>query len=216
MHKNRATSCRGHPGEAPRHVCVPHGKHDLRSLRGLRGSTQNGTPDFTEDDVTWVASKLSGAEGELGAYAIELRNRLLRFSCASKELRVIVARLANWMHNSSTPWDAYHAIMACRLVALNKWPGVRPVGIGETLLRDLAKLFMRAAGVQAKTVYGNLQLCADLEASIEGATHAVGQRRIERVRGRRCEEGEAEDSAEEEEESWVVVQAMNNIFLTVD
>ena len=28
--------------------------------------------DFTEDDVTWVASKLSGAEGALRAEAIEL------------------------------------------------------------------------------------------------------------------------------------------------
>ena len=30
--------------------------------------------DFTEDDVTWVASKLSGAAGALGAEAMELRN----------------------------------------------------------------------------------------------------------------------------------------------
>ena len=30
--------------------------------------------DFTEDAVTWVASKLSGATGALGAEAIELRN----------------------------------------------------------------------------------------------------------------------------------------------
>ena len=38
--------------------------------------------DFTEDDVTWVASKLSGAAGALGAEAMELRNLLLRFGCA--------------------------------------------------------------------------------------------------------------------------------------
>ena len=30
--------------------------------------------DFTEDDVTWVASNRSGAAGALGAEAIELRN----------------------------------------------------------------------------------------------------------------------------------------------
>ena len=35
--------------------------------------------DFMEDDVTWVASELSGAAGALGAEAIELRNWLLRF-----------------------------------------------------------------------------------------------------------------------------------------
>ena len=40
--------------------------------------------DFTEDDVTWVASKLSGAAGALGAEAMELRNWLLSFRCASE------------------------------------------------------------------------------------------------------------------------------------
>ena len=45
-------------------------------------------------------------------------------------------------------------------------PGVCPMGIGETLLQDLAKLFMRAAGDNEKTACGNLQLCAGLEAGI--------------------------------------------------
>ena len=51
----------------------------------------------------WVASKLSGAAGALGAEAMELRNWLLRFECASEELRVVVASLADWMANSSPP-----------------------------------------------------------------------------------------------------------------
>ena len=49
------------------------------------------------------------------------------------------------------------------------------VGIGETLRWDLAKLVMKADGYQANTACDNLHLCADLEAGIEGATHAVGQ-----------------------------------------
>ena len=48
------------------------------------------------------------------------------------------------------------------------------MGIGETLRQALAKLVIRAAGYQARMVYGNLQLCAQLKAGIEGATHAVG------------------------------------------
>ena len=39
--------------------------------------------DFTEDEVTWVVSKISGAAGALGAEAIELRNWLLHFRCLS-------------------------------------------------------------------------------------------------------------------------------------
>ena len=93
-----------------------------------------------------VTSKLSGVAGALGAEAIDLRNWLLRFVCASEKLRVVVASLAGRMANSSPPWAVYHALMACLLVALNKRPGVRPMGIGEMLRRALAKLVMRVAG----------------------------------------------------------------------
>ena len=85
------------------------------------------------------------------------------------------------------------------------------MGIGETLRRDLAKLVMRAAGDQAKTACGNLQLCEGLKAGIEGATHNVGQRRLDRVRERRLEEEEAETSEEEEEEEGGVVAGLSNI-----
>ena len=53
------------------------------------------------------------------------------------------------------------------------------------LRQALAKLVMKAAGDEAKTACGNLQMCAGLEASIEGAIHPVGQRIIERLRARR-------------------------------
>ena len=99
--------------------------------------------------------------------------------------------LTGWLPPPSPPWAAYRALMACHLVALDKRPGVHPVGIGEMLRRDLAKIVMRAAGEQAKTVCGNLQLCAGLEAGIEGDTHTVGQRRLKRTRVRRQEGEEA-------------------------
>ena len=102
--------------------------------------------DFTEYDITWVASKLSGTVGTLEEEAIEMRSWLLCFGCMSEELRVVVAIMADWMANSSSPWSAYCALMACCLVALDKRQGVRPVVIGETLRRILATLIMRAAG----------------------------------------------------------------------
>ena len=79
--------------------------------------------DSTEDDETWVKSNISGDVGSLGAEAIELRNGLLIFGCASEELRVVFARLVDWMDKFSLPWAAYCTLMACSLVALDKGQG---------------------------------------------------------------------------------------------
>ena len=51
--------------------------------------------DFSENDVTWVASKLSGAAGALGAEVIELSNWLFLFGCAPEEFQVVVTDLAD-------------------------------------------------------------------------------------------------------------------------
>ena len=73
--------------------------------------------------------------------------------------------------------------MACCIVVLDKFQGVRrlPVGIGETLRRSIAKLAMKALGDQAKTACRSLQLCEGLEACIEGVTNAKVQIRQERT-----------------------------------
>ena len=88
-------------------------------------ATKTAPLDFLEDDVMWVVSKLSGAAGALRYEAIELSNWLLCFGCASWDFRIVLTNLADWISNSPTPWAAYHAMLACRLVAMDKRPGVR-------------------------------------------------------------------------------------------
>ena len=66
--------------------------------------------------------------------------------------------------------------MACRLVALDKQPGVRPVGIGEIFRRAIAKCALKVCGEDAKAACGSANLCAGLEAGIEGALHSVTRR----------------------------------------
>ena len=83
---------------------VPHVENTTCAAFEKYGDVPETVPlDFTEDDVTWVASKLSGAAGALGAEAMELHNWLLRFGCASEEFRVVVTSLADWVANSSPP-----------------------------------------------------------------------------------------------------------------
>ena len=163
--------------------------------------------------MTWVASKLSGAASAMGAEAIELRNWLLHFGCTLDDSMVVVAKMSYWTANSSPPWAAYCELMDFRLVALDKRLVVRPVVIGETLCKALAKLVMRAAGNQAEMVCGNLQLCAGLEDGIEGATHDMGQQILDWLRERRSEE-EARTSDEEEDDDNIVAVLGNIIIET--
>ena len=51
--------------------------------------------NFTEDDVTWVTSKLSSTVGALVAEAVELINCIFCFRCASEDLRVVAVMLAD-------------------------------------------------------------------------------------------------------------------------
>ena len=71
------------------------------------------------------------------------------------------------------PWAAYRALMSGRLIALEKSPGIRPVGIGETWRRLLAKCLLRVSGQEAKTACGTDQLAGGVEAGIEGDIHAA-------------------------------------------
>ena len=194
-------------------MCVPPMENPVCAAFEDYGEVPKTVPlDFTADDLMGVASKLSGAAGALGAEAVDLCNWLLCFGCSSEEFIVVVTSLVDWVAKSSPPWAAYRALMSCRLMEIDKRPGVRPVGIGEMLRQALAKLVMRAAGDQVKTACGNLQLCVGLEAGIEGDTHAVGRRRIDRVRVRRDVEEEAGDSKEKEDNGGVA-SCLNNLTI---
>ena len=64
-------------------------------------------------------------------------------------------------------------MMAGRLIALDKCPGVRPIGVGEVWRQLFAKLIFRESGREATSACGSQQLCAGLSAGIEGGIGAV-------------------------------------------
>ena len=63
--------------------------------------------------------------------------------------------------------------MACRLVPLNKNPGVRPIGICECLRRIVGKAVLSVVGPYVREVIGALQLCAGQDVGIEAAIHTM-------------------------------------------
>ena len=102
-----------------------------------------------------------------------MQNWLLRVGAASAELRLIVGDFVEWLGNGRTPWAAYRALMSGRLIALDKHPGITPVGVGETWRRMMAKFLLGVVRPEAKAACGTTQLAGVLEERIEGAIHAM-------------------------------------------
>jgi hypothetical protein len=129
--------------------------------------------DCTSEDLKTLALRMGGSAGPSSFHAVMLRNCLLRYGRASGKLRQELANWGEWLSNESPPWAAYRALVSQRLVALDKQPGVRPVAIGEIWQQCIAKGNLVVSGAEAKGTCGSVQLCAGLEAGIEGALHAV-------------------------------------------
>ena len=104
---------------------------------------------------------------------MSLQHWLLRFGVASAELRLIVGDFVEWLGNGRPPWAAYWSLMSGLLIALDKHPRIRPVGVGETWRRMMAKCLLRVAGPEAKAACGTTQLAGGMEAGIEGAIHTM-------------------------------------------
>ncbi len=64
-------------------------------------------------------------------------------------------------------------ILACRLIALDKCPGVRPIGIGDMARRIMAKAVLRIVRGDVQEATGTKQLCAGQIAGVETAIHSV-------------------------------------------
>ena len=121
------------------------------SLTPYTGCPPELTPvDITNDTVMAVAGRLSGGAGPRGTDSVLLQHWLLRFGATSAELRLIVGDFIEWMSNGRPPWAAYRALMSGRLIALDKQPGIRPVRVGDTWRRLMAKCLLKVVGPEAK------------------------------------------------------------------
>jgi hypothetical protein len=73
-------------------------------------------------------------------------------------------------NNDNTSLEAF---LACRLIPLNKNPGLRPIGVGEVLRRIAGKVVMRIVKEDVRKASGGLQMCGGHEAGAEAAVHSM-------------------------------------------
>ena len=64
-------------------------------------------------------------------------------------------------------------LLVCRLIALDKHPGVRPIGVGDTARRIISKAVLAIVGPNIQDALGCQQLCGGQIAGIEAAVHAT-------------------------------------------
>ena len=92
---------------------------------------------------------------------------------ASNNLCSAMASFGRLLATQTLPPDSLTPFTACRLIALDKNPGVRPIGVSEVLRRILAKSILRVTSDDVMEACGFLQKCSGLPAGIEAAVHAM-------------------------------------------
>ena len=128
-----------------------------------------------EQTIMKAAMNTRGSAGPSGMDAEQYRRVLCskNFSKAGKNLREEIALLARNLaskHYHPALLDAY---IGCRLIPLDKDPGLRPIGIGEVLRRIIGKSISRLASDAIKEAAGPLQTCSGHGAGAEAAIHAM-------------------------------------------
>ncbi len=94
---------------------------------------------------------------------------------SSKDLCSALASVGKHLCTASINPDHLSAFVACRLIPLDKCPGVRPIGIGEVHRRTIAKAILSLLKYDIMDTAGSLQVCASQESGCEAAIHAMHQ-----------------------------------------
>ena len=125
------------------------------------------------------AIKTKGAAGPSGLDAEGWRRILVSKNFAShsidlcKSISNMTKRLCIEKITSNQNSNSIEAYTACRLIPLDKSPGVRPIGVGEVLRRIIGKSITSSLHEDIIESAGSLQLCAGQPAGCEAAVTAM-------------------------------------------
>ena len=92
---------------------------------------------------------------------------------SSIELCKTIATLAVKISTIELDQESLVPYNACRLIALNKNPGVRPIGIGEVLRRIIGRSITACIKPDLIALGGNSQLCLGQKSGIGHAIHSL-------------------------------------------
>ncbi len=152
------------------------------SQPSTQDSTISGVPPevhsviFDPIDSSLIRSTtlhVCGAAGPSGLDAYDWRRLCTSFQSASTTLYQALALSAKRLCTTNINSTALYPLLACHLIALDKCPGVRPIGIGNTARRIMAKAILHTIKGDVQDAAGSRELCAGQMAGAEAAVHAV-------------------------------------------
>ena len=123
--------------------------------------------------IRTTALHTSGSAGPSGMDAQGWRRMCTSFHDASQHLCEAIAAVARRLCTSLVDPKALRGFTCSRLIALDKQPGVRPVGIGEVSRRIIGKAVLSVIKDDILRVAGVKQLCVGQQAGCEAAIHAL-------------------------------------------
>ena len=139
--------------------------------------------NIDESVIIKSALRTKGSSGPSGLDADGWRRILVSksFGNAGGNLRTSLATFAKKictkeiesMTRDSIQTSSLEAYTACRLIPLDKSPGVRPIGVGEVLRRIVGKTIISVIKDDIMRGAGDLQLCAGQHSGCEAAVHAI-------------------------------------------
>ena len=125
------------------------------------------------NQIKCAALKCKGAAGPTGTDAHAWRRLCSSFKQASNDLCNALANVGRRICTQPLDSEGLAAFVACRLIPLDKCPGIRPIGIGEVPRRIVSKAVMSIVHDDVITSAGPLQVCAGQEGGAEAAAHAM-------------------------------------------
>ena len=105
--------------------------------------------------------------------ALTWRRLCTAFGEKSNELCSAIAAFAKRICTTYVDPSSLMAYTSCRLVPLDKCPGVRPIGIGEVVRRKVGKAVMKVVKRNIQEAICSIQLCAGQDTGCVAAVHAI-------------------------------------------
>ena len=131
---------------------------------------------FDQIDSTLIRStvqKMDGAAGPSGLDTCRWKRLCTAFSNYSTDLCDVLASLCHKICTEYLDPSDLAPLVACRLIALDKCPGVRPIGIGECARWITCEAIASFLSMDNLDTVGLQQLCAGHTSGCEAAVHAA-------------------------------------------